>query len=144
MWCWQHCQWHHCISLVKTIKMRCNMTFWLFDAIGTGISVPSCHQHHQLYYCIPQLNTTEISATWLFWSCNAIVGSISVMCCNRNEVQHHFLPINTIGTNVGGTWCQQCCQWHHWIPQIKTIQMSCNMMFLIMQTTGASILIMSC
>ena len=25
-WQW-HCQWHHCICQIKTIEMRCNMTF---------------------------------------------------------------------------------------------------------------------
>ena len=38
IWCWWHPHWNHCISQVKTIKMRWNVTFWSNDAIGTSVT----------------------------------------------------------------------------------------------------------
>ena len=46
-------------------------------------------------------------------------------------MQHDFWTCDTIGTGVGIMWCwhQQC---NHWIPEVKTKEMRCNMVFLVM------------
>ena len=39
MWCWQYCQWHHCLSLIKIIKMRWHMIFWSCATIVANVSI---------------------------------------------------------------------------------------------------------
>ena len=46
--------------------MISNMTFWLYHAIGTSISV-TCQWHHQLHHAIPQVKTTEMRCNKTFW-----------------------------------------------------------------------------
>ena len=68
MWCWQHCQWHHCICLVTMIEMRWNMTFLVI----------SCHWHwcwHRMMasalskeplHSLHNQNEEQHEITWLF------------------------------------------------------------------------------
>ena len=76
MWCHWHQHQHYVIPIASSMaplpffsqdnQMRCNMMFWSFDAIGTGISVKSYQQHFQWYHCIPWNKAIEIRCNMTF------------------------------------------------------------------------------
>ena len=76
-------------SLCQVIEMRCNIMFWSFDGIGTGISVTWSLQHHQWHQCIPQVKTNEMSCNITFWSSDCI--GVSVLGSKQHGQWYHYI-----------------------------------------------------
>ena len=104
MWCWQCCQWQHCISLVKTIGMRYNMTFWSFHAIGMDISVTCCQQHHQWYQYTTWVWQIELRCN-IF--CHVMPLMLPMVSDEANSVRNSttaFPRLMKIKLKWGATW----------------------------------------
>ena len=132
--------------------MRCNMLFWSYEAIGTGIRVTGWQWHHLMLkalsmvqlHLLGQDNENEVQYD-VFGHVLPLVLSLALWCWWYHQ-WHHSIPLvktiemkynmmiwpfDAIDTDISVTWWQWHLEWHHWIPEVNMTKMRCNMTFLV-------------
>ena len=115
-WYWHCHQWHYCICYVNTIKLRCNITFFVIWCCWKLVSALSMAP----LYLLGQDNQDEVQHD--IWSHDTfstgtgdsdnIINAASALPRLRclNWCPNDFAdPSGTFSTQISITWCQWCC-----------------------------------
>ena len=107
---WHHWHWHHVTPTTSTIAP--------LHSLGQD------EQNESIMFNAVSGPVMALVSALVSHNANGIINAA------WNGVQHVW-SCDPTGIGVSIMWCQQCHQYHHWTPEVKMIQMRCNMNFLV-------------